>query len=306
MITTLSGQNSFMLQRELRRLIDGFVAEHTDMGLERLDGDEAGYDRIRESLESLPFLAARKLVVLRQPGADKQFAENAERLLAALPETTDVILVEPKLDKRLSYYKYLKKSTEFKEFNELDGSQLAGWLADEAKHRGGKLARADAAFLVSRVGANQQMLDNELAKLLLYDPQVTRESILLLTEQAPMSTIFDLLDAALNGRTARALELYEEQRAAKVEPIQIIALLAWQLHILALIKTAAGRDAGSIASEAKLNPYVVRKSMSIAGRLTLAEVKILIRSVRDLDIRLKSVSIDPDEAMRGLIVTLGQ
>lgn len=306
MITALSGQNSFMLQRELHRLIDGFVAEHTDMGLERLDGDEAGYDRIRESLESLPFLAARKLVVLRQPSADKQFIENAERLLVALPETTDVIIVEPKLDKRLSYYKYLKKSTEFKEFSELDGVQLAGWLADEAKRRGGKLARADAAFLVSRVGANQQMLDNELAKLLLYDPQVTRDSILLLTEQTPTSTIFDLLDAALNGRTARALELYEEQRAAKVEPIQIIALLAWQLHILALIKTASGRDAGSIASEAKLNPYVVRKSMSIAGRLTLAELKALIRSVRDLDIRLKSVSIDPDEAMRGLIVTLGQ
>lgn len=306
MITTLSGQNSFMLQRELHRLIDTFTAEHTDMGLERLDGEEAGYDRMRESLESLPFLAARKLVVLRQPSADKQFIENAERLLAALPETTDVVIVEPKLDKRLSYSKYLKKATEFKEFSELDGAQLAGWLADEAKSRGGKLSRADATLLVSRAGTNQQMLDNELTKLLLYDPQVTRESILLLTEQTPTSTIFDLLDAALNGRTAQALELYEEQRAAKVEPIQIIALLAWQLHVLALIKTSGGRDAGSIAGEAKLNPYVVRKSMAIAERLSLTELKALIRNVRDLDIRLKSVSIDPDEAMRGLIITLGQ
>ena len=109
MITTLSGSNGFLLKAELRRVVGGFVAEHTDMGLDRIDGEEAEYDRIRESLESLPFLASRKLVVLRAPGANKQFVENVEQLLGNLPETTDVIIHEPKLDKRSSYYKYLKK-----------------------------------------------------------------------------------------------------------------------------------------------------------------------------------------------------
>lgn len=295
-----------MLQQELRRAIDSFTTEHTDIGLERLDGEEAEYDRLREALESLPFLASRKLVVLRSPGSNKQFAENAERLLSELPEQTDIIIVEPKLDKRLAYYKLLKKVTEFKEFNELDGPQLTRWLCDEAKSRGGQLSHKDANLLVGRIGVNQQMLASELTKLLQYDSKITEETILLLTEQAPHSTIFDLLDSALSGKTKRAIELYEEQRAARVEPVQIIALLAWQLHVLALIKTAGTKRPDEIASQARINPYVVRKSSNVASRLSLKELKELIHAVRNLDLRLKSESIDPDEAMLHLLLKMSQ
>lgn len=306
MITTLTGLNSFMLQLELRRIVDDFVAEHTDMGLEKLDGEEAEYDRIRESLESLPFLASKKLVVFRTGSANKQFAEHAERLLKNMPDTTDLIIVEPKLDKRFVYYKLLKKVTDFKEFNELDGPQLARWLVQRAKVEGGELSSSDANLLVGRIGVNQQLLSNELAKLLLYNPKINKDTIMLLTDQTPQSTIFDLLDASLNGKTKIALALYDEQRAQKVEPIQIIALLAWQLHVLALIKTAGDRDVNSIASQGKINPYVVRKSMSIADRITLTELKKVISNVRKLDMRLKSESIDSDEAMRHLILSLGE
>lgn len=306
MIVTLTGPNSFLLQQELRQLVGDFVAEHTDMGLERLDGEETTYDRIRESLESLPFLATKKLVVLRQGSANKQFVENVEKLLKELPESTDLLLIEPKLDKRLAYYKLLKKVTDFKEFHELDGPGLARWLVDQAKNQGGELSHADANTLVNRVGVNQQMLTGELAKLLLYNQKINKASIELLTDKTPQSTIFDLLDAALTGKTKRALELYEEQRQQKVEPVQIVALLAWQLHVLAVLKTAGNKDLGIIASEAKINPYVLRKSSGIANRLSLAELKVLVQTVRELDQRLKSESIDPDEAMKHLLMQISQ
>lgn len=304
MITTLTGQNSFMLHQELKSLIDSFISEYGDIGLERLDGEEASYDRMRESLESLPFLASRKLVVLRSPGAQKEFAENAEALFKNLPENIDVIIVEPKLDKRLSYFKFLKKTTDFKEYNELDAQHLSRWLVEQAKAAGGSLKPNDASMLISRLGVNQQLLSMELEKLLLYNPEITKESIINLTDKAPQSTIFDLLEAALSGRKQQAIELYEEQRALRVEPVQIMALLAWQLHILALIKSASARTADTIASEARLSPYVVRKSKAIADRMTYEELKLLVQRAAELDVRLKSESIDADEAMLELIVTL--
>ncbi len=301
MLTVLTGSNTFGLRRELSRLVEAFVAEYTNLGLERLDGEEAGFDRIRESVESLPFLASRKLVVLSSPSANKDFLEKAAGLLGGAPETTDVIIVEPKLDKRLSYYKFLKKSTEYKEFNELDEHGLTRWLVDEAKGRGGTLSQNDARYLVDRVGVSQQLLSNELAKLVGYNPIITRQTIELLTDLAPQSTIFELLDAALAGKTKRAFELYAEQRALKVEPQQIIAMLVWQLHVLALVKAAGQRDPASIAKEARLNPFVVRKSLAIAQRLTSAELKALIHRTLRLDLRLKSQSIDADEALQNLL-----
>jgi DNA polymerase III subunit delta len=306
MVTVLTGENSFMLQQELRRIVGDFVADHSDMGLEQLDGEEAEFDRLRESLQSLPFLASKKLVVLRTPSANKQFVEAAQDLLTELPETTDVIIVEPKLDKRQSYYKFLKKQPGFHEFSQMDVPALAKWLVDQAAFQGGTLGRQDATYLVERVGANQQLLSNELAKLLQYDPHITRNSIDELTERAPQSTIFELLDAALAGKRKRALELYQEQRTMKVEPQQILALLGWQLHVMALVKTAGERDPSQIASEAKINPFVVHKTQGIVRNMTLSELKALIHEVFILDIRLKSESIDADEALQNLILMLGK
>lgn len=304
MIIVLTGSNSFLLKSTLSGLVSDFVKEHTDMGLERIDGEEAEYDRIRESLESLPFLASKKMVVLNRPSANKEFVEKSEQLLDNIPETTDVIIVEPKLDKRLSYYKYLKKKTEFKEFNELDEYGLSNWLVELAKEKDAKLNSNDARYLIDRVGANQQLLASEITKLLQYNPEVTRQTIELLTEPTPQSTIFELLDAAFVGNTKKALDIYQEQRALKVEPIQIIAMLAWQLHVLTIIKTAGDREASTIASEAKINPFVVRKSQNIANKMTLSELKQLIADVSELDITMKSQSIDADDALSHLLVKI--
>jgi DNA polymerase-3 subunit delta len=237
MVITLTGENWFGLATALKKLVADFVAEHGDMALEQLDGETADVDRIREALQSAPFLASKKLVVLRGGAANKQFTENAEALLSDVSDTTDVILVEQKLDKRLGYYKYLKKATDFREFAALDERAAAKWLVDTAKARGGTISPVDALYMVDRVGLDQQLLANELEKLLLYSQQINKDSINLLTDQNVQSTIFQLLDAAFAGNKKRAIQLYEEQRSQKVDPLAIIAMLTWQLHILALLGT---------------------------------------------------------------------
>jgi DNA polymerase III subunit delta len=304
MITTLNGENSFGLQRRARHIVDAFVAEHGDLALERLDGQEASVERIGEALRSLPFLSPKKLVVLREPGSNKQFAEQIEQLLQEVPDTTEVLIIEPKLDKRLSYYKFLKKHTQFEEFAQLDQNGLARWLVDAAKEQGGSLAANDARYMVERVGANQQLLAQELEKLLLFSATIKRQSIDLLTEATPQSTIFQLLEAAFAGKSKQALALYREQRALKVEPQQIIAMLAWQLHVLALLKTAGDRPVETIAKEAKLNPFVVRKSQGIARQLSMSELNRLVTDLLLIDRQMKSTSLDPDEALQHYLLQL--
>jgi DNA polymerase-3 subunit delta len=304
MIITLSGENAFGLGAELESIVQGFLAEHDEFGVERLDGEEADYQRLQEALTSLPFLADKKLVVLRRPGANKEFMEHAEELIAGVPETTDAVIIEPKLDRRLAYYKLLKGKTDFREFKELDVPGLAKWLVAEAGKQGAKISPNDANYLVQRVGANQQLLANELEKLALYDAQISRQNIDLLTEATPQSTIFELLEAAFAGRAERALQLYREQRVQKVEPPQIIAMLAWQLHVLALIKAARERSIDQIAADAHLSPYVVKRSQAIAKRLSLNELKTLVSDLVSIDVRSKTSAFDADEALQNYLLKL--
>jgi DNA polymerase-3 subunit delta len=298
MVVTLTGTNKFVLQAALAALTAEFISEQGEIAVERLDGEEATYDRLRESLQSMPFFASKKMVVLQNASANKKFVEQAEKLLTELPEMTEAVLVEPKLDKRLSYYKFLKKATELRDFSELDENGLAQWLVESAQARGGRLSISAARYLIERVGLDQQLLDKELEKLMLYIPDVTVATINLLTEPAPQSTIFELLDAAFSGNLKRSLAIYNEQRQQKVEPANIIAMLTWQLRSLALIKTAASRSVDSIAKEAKLNPYVIQKAQTAASRITFEHLKQLISDLLTLDVRSKRESIDLDEALQ--------
>jgi DNA polymerase-3 subunit delta len=305
MITTLTGPNHFMLQQRLKQLTDAYVIKYGDLGLTRIDGEEAGIERMQAAILSLPFLSPKQLVILQQPSQNKDFLSQAAALLARIDESTDVILVEPKLDKRQSYYKLLRAETQFEVFEELDGTKLARWLVITAQELGGQLHPSAAQTLMRRVGPNQQLLFQELNKLVLYQPDVTNETIELLTEAAPQSSIFDLIEAAVNGRVRQAIKLYDEQRLARVEPQQIIAMFTWQLQILALIRAAGQRSATEIAKEAGLSPYTVNKSMSLARSIPSSELAERIKALLDIDKRSKSSAIDADQALRHYILLWG-
>lgn len=304
MIRTLTGTNTFALSADLERITRQFTDQYGVMALEKIDCQEAEYSRITEAVQSLPFLSSKKMVVLNQPGTQKQFVESLEHIIESISDSTDVLIIEPKPDKRSSYYKTLQKKTEFKSYDQMSPRELATWLSQQASIRGGSLRQADAQYLVERVGANQQLLSNELDKLLIYEPRVSKQTIDLLTEPTLQSTVFQLLDAAFSGDAKRTIELYNEQRAQKVEPAQILALLAWQLHILALTKTAGDLPAQAIASEAGLSPFAVQKSQSVTKKLTMGQVKDMVRDLHILDIKMKSTAIDPDEAMEQYLLTI--
>lgn len=304
MIITLTGTNHFLLQQELSRLIQDFVAKHGDVNLERLDGEEVLVARLIEATQSLPFLADKKLVILRNPSTQKDFAEQIESVISRVPENVDLVLVEPKIDKRSSYFKVLKAKTEYREYVEPDTYQLNKWIVQYVKQQGGEISTSDSQYLVDRVGLNQQILYKELEKLLDFNTKIDRNSIDLLTDKTPQSTIFELLDAAFAGNGAKTIELYRQQRSLRVEPQQIMAMLAWQLHVLAVVKTAGNKNPEQIAKESKINPYVVRKTTNIASLITLADLRNLIKRALDLDLRLKSQKIDADLAIKHFLLTI--
>lgn len=303
---TLTGENDFARGQELRQLLADFTAEHGDLAVERIDGEDTEFVRIQEALTSLPFLANKKMVILNHPAASKEFCEAADTLLAELPESTELLLVEPKFDKRSSVYKLLKTHTDYREFSGLKDRALAAWLAAEAKSLGAELSISDAQYLIGRLGEDQQLLRHELEKLSLFDHKINRSTIDILTEPSPQSSIFDLLDAAVGGHTQRALELYNEQRQLQVEPQRILAMFAWQLHLLATVKWGGKRSPDAIAAEAHISPYVVRKSQNLTKRLDPQRIKALVAELLSIDLRSKRQNLDLDDALKFFVLQLAQ
>jgi DNA polymerase III delta subunit len=202
------------------------------------------------------------------------------------------------------YYKNLKKIEGFEEFKDPDPSNLHGWLMSQAKMLGANISHVDATYLIDRVGANQTLLAHEVEKLAQYDLRISRANIDLLTEQTPSSTVFNLIDSAFSGNLALALKLYDEQRAQKVEPQAVHGMLVWQMNIVAVCATAGNKNSHEIATETKLNPYVVGKSQNIARRMGREKISEFLKLLRDIDYASKHKTYDYDQAMRYAIVSL--
>lgn len=304
MIATLTGNNALAIKRRLDELTGGFVAKYGDLALERLDAGEVEPQAIIDAVQSMPFLAERKMVVLRDLSANKATAEKIEQIISSTSDSVDLIICEPLTDKRTVFYKTLKKETEFEEYSEIDVHELPKWLIGEAKKQNCELSFTEARYLVDRVGADQYLLSNELAKLITYSPKVTRESIDLLTEQAPQSKIFELLDSAFGTKKDRALELYAEQRAQKVEPQAILAMIAWQLQLIALVKKAGKRNPSEIVKDSGVNEFPIRKAVGLAAKIGDNQLKQMVSNALEIDWRSKTTAIDLDEALKTYIVTL--
>ncbi len=301
MIKFFTGANKHELTQALQQAVAGFVKRHGDLAVERIDAEEANPDQIIEATQSVSFLAPAKMIVISNANG-KDLLEKLVEL--EVVDTTEVIAVIPKVDKRAQYYKKLQKHPDFTLFEEVAPQQLPKWLQAQVVAGGGTISLADARYLIERVGTNQLQLSNEVQKLLLYNDTITKSSIDALTEPLPQTTVFQLIEAAFGGNLRRAIEIYHEQRAQKVEPHAIVGMIAWQLHILAVIKAAGNRPQDEIAKQAKLNPFVVKKSSAIAKRMSLTTIKQLVSDAIALDKALKTTSIDADEAVQTYLLKL--
>jgi DNA polymerase III delta subunit len=125
-----------------------------------------------------------------------------------------------------------------------------------------------------------------------------------LVDSQPQSKVFDLLDAAFSGKKSRALELYEEQRAQKVEPQAILALITWQLQLLALTKYADGKSAAAIAKDVGMNPYPISKAANLSHKLDEEKFKNMVDFAFEIDVKSKTTPLDLDEALKTYITTL--
>lgn len=304
MITTLTGKNEYQLKKSLHEIIDSFIFEHGDMAVEKLDGENLEYTSAVDAVSSAPFLTDKKLVVINQPSKLSALPDKIEEFTDRIADTTDVVFYEPKLDKGSLLAKFLKKNSNFLDINELKDFQLADWIVQDVKDKGGKITKPDASYLVNTVGENQNILAREVDKLLNYNPQITRENIDLLCEPIPRSSIFNLIDAAFAKRKDQALSIYSELRASRVDTSAIIAMITWQLHVLAVLKTSEDRTLDQISADTGFSPYSLQKSKRISGNMSMAQLLKMLDDLQSIDLRSKTTSDDTDSALKLFIIEM--
>lgn len=304
MIKVFAGSNWFGIKSALDAEVQNFLSENSDINIERFYGPDDSLDDIKAALGSVSLFSDKKLVIVEQLSAHKDSTENIDEIFRLAEGDNLLIVVEPNIDKRSSYYKNLKKLEGFNEFNELDENSLATWIKSFAGESVGDISLADARYLMARVGSDQANLRNELTKLMQYDHKITKQSIDLLTEQTPTSTIFNLVDMAFSGDIKKSLLLYDEQRKLRVEPQAIFGMMVWQMHLVALCLTAGSKTANEISAQTGMSSYVLGKAKAIATKMGKDRIIEYLDLLRDIEKTSRKQAYNFDDAMKLAITKL--
>lgn len=184
--------------------------------------------------------------------------------------------------------------------------QLVPWLCAEAQHRHVTLTAAAAAQLVQRVGTNRWRLHHELDRLSLLSADLTPTLIEQHTDAPLSGDLFALLDTISRQDAPRALRQLEELRLTGHSELQILAMLAYHIRLLLLIK--AGRTAGhvpaAIARAGQVHPYAVQKNQPLAERLSTTILTDTLTRIMACDLAMKQGKGDPPLILHLLIERL--
>jgi DNA polymerase III subunit delta len=302
-ITAFIGDNGPAREQAVKDYLDRFAAAYGALAIDKFDAEELEYSVLIEAVSSFPFLSPKRLIIVRGLSGNKDLAEKIEVITSSVAESNDLLIIESQIDRRGKYLTNLKKVAEIREFNHLEGEQLVQWVLGQAKSLNGKITNRTAQALIDRVGMNHQALSNELEKLILYQEEITPETINALTVYSPQSSIFAMLDAAFSGDASKALRLYSEQRAQGMEPQKILGMVAWQLHALNIVKAAGNMPVTEIAEKSKLSPFVIRKNQANARRLSEAKLLSLLDKAVKTDEMLKTTAVNADDAVLSLVMS---
>jgi len=307
MIYLFYGENTQERDAAVRKIIGEFIAVNGDMAVDTIDADVVDTAGLIDAVTTVPFLSPKRLVIIRYLSANKEVVADIEKILDRVAESTDVLFIEARLDARSVYAKTLKKrASDVQHFESAEGPALADWVVRDAHSIGAKITNSVAQLLIDRVGHNQQLLHNELQKLVLAQTDITIDLVKNMTHYSPASSVFAMLDATMQGKVDEASKLYYEQRAQGIEPQAILGMIAWQLNILAIIVAAKGSTPDAIAKKAKLNPFVVRKNLAIAQHISKQKIVSLFDAAIESDLRIKTGKSKPDPEIHVLLLRIAQ
>ncbi len=270
-------------------------------------------DRLIADAETQPFMADRRLVVVRDLPALMGRAEADERLLTWLPSVPDTTILlfycTGKPDGRKKLYTAVKKMGGVVTFSPLRGAELTHFVTDAFRKAGKECDARTADHLIFTVGDDAGLLQNEVQKLAACagdNPSVTSADVTALATPSTECTVYQMVDAVVAGQKGRALTLLRNQLLNGTEQMKILNSLLRQYRLLQHIKIMQYEKRGGdfIRSSLGVQPFAVDQYVRQASGYTGGQVKKAVQICFETEYAIKSGRIQQEGAVESVVLRL--
>lgn len=311
MIFFLYGEDIWRKKQKIAQISQKFIKEvdPSRMNLMIISAADAQEDQLGSVLKATPFLARKRMVVLKNcltGSTRKAIPEKVGEVLPHIAETTILVVSEDSdKPKKWKYtaarevWEFLEKKATIEEFKPLWGLALTNAIIAEAKKRGLAMKKDAAELLAVWKQADFEQIAIELDKLAAFkggEPcaiQDVREAC----SASGETSIFDFLDAVGN-KEYKKIMILAEQELQETEPLGLQSRIVAHLRALLIMKLA-----GTAGTQAlKLHPFQAQKISAQVRHWDAPALKRFLFQLLELEYAAKrGLAADPKTQLMALL-----
>jgi len=323
----LQGEDDFSLTRALDEIKKGLgdpslLSTNTTL----LDGKQLTPDQLRMVVETVPFLAEKRLVIVqgllgrfesqkprrgkKSPSANGREgdAKSFAAAMADLPESTVLVLTDGRIKSANPLLKIIS-GAKVMAFPLLKGDILRQWINKEAAAQGAEMSPPAVDLLARLVGGNLWIMSSEINKLALFASgrRIEVDDINAVVSSAQEANVFAMVDAILDFKVGVAEKLLEQLLQQGASPAYLLVMLSRQVRLVVRAKELRRQRRPETEIQGRLglkSEYPLRKTLEQAQRYPLERLKSVYKRLLQADLSIKTGKYDGGLALNLLIADL--
>ena len=329
MLHILAGPDDFSLNQALhdikRSLGDPSILETCTAVL---DGQKVSLEELRNVVETVPFLAEKRLAIVhglierfetsarpersRSSRSPLQDAAPYVSCLISIPDTTVVVLVESEIpDLVKGRFKDLSPKADLRTFPLLKEGRLKPWVERRVSDLAGSISPQAVDRLVQLVGSNLWVMANETDKLLAFAAgrRIEDADVKALVGYTQEVSVFALIDSILDFDAAAASSVLQRLLGQGAAPAYLLFMLDRQFRMIVRTKDMKEQKMGDGAIKTKLglfSDFAYRRTVEQAGRYSFERLRAIYAQLLESDVSMKTGRYEGELAVELLIAELCQ
>lgn len=322
-IYLLYGREHYLIDNTIKLFKESLNESMIDFNLDIIDGKEITLEQLLSSIETLPFMDERKIVIVKDfelltKAKKKNFSDKEEKTLAEhlenIPDTTILVFtVYGEIDKRKSIVNRISKNGIVYNCEKISDMELFKWSKKKFSENNIMIENAQIMYFIESTGYKDKNneytlsdIDNEIRKISSFagsDTKVTNEIIDRLSQKKIENDIFKLIDYIGEKNSSSAVKILNDMIQEGESVLGIFAMISRQFKTVLQVKQLQieGVPINDICQRLNIRQFVVNKALKQSRNFSDDTIIDMLNFILENDFKIKNGLIKDTLAVEILV-----
>lgn len=321
-IYLLYGREYYLIDNAIKNFKESLNESMIDFNLDVIDGKEVLLDQLLSSIETLPFMDDKKIIIVKDfellKGKRKNFSEGDEKYfidyLDNISESTVLVfIVYGEVDKRKKIVKKIQEKGIVYNCDKISDMDLFKWTKRKFESFGAAIENSQVMYFIESQGYRDKNsdktlsdLENEIIKISSFvgkENKVSNEIIDRLSQKKIENDIFKLIDYIGEKNSSYAIKILNDMIGEGESVLGIFAMISRQFKIVLQVRKLQieGMSVNDICEKLSLRQFVVNKALKQSRNFSEDMIIDMLNFILENDFKIKNGLIKDTLAIEILV-----